>query len=128
MFCSVERVELQEGDYYRVRDSEDPDWEAVARFDSMKTGRRAFFGDPRDEDCWFFVPEDAVVSGRSTIEPVVLREALTADATYAVASSWWEGKRRLTYRGPDPPLLRFTEEDGRGVHVLARTVFVAFLT
>ena len=85
----MERIDLQEGHYYRVRDSQDSGWEAVARFDSATAGHRAYFGDPRDEDCRFFVSKEAVASGRSTIEPVVLQEALTADVTYAVASTWW---------------------------------------
>ena len=117
-------MELQEGGFYRVRDSEDPGWEPIARFDSMKADR-AYFGDPRDEDCRFFVSKEAVASGRSTIEPVVLQEALTADVTYAVASTWWGGKRRLTYRGPDTP---FINEDGYPVYVLENSVLVAFLT
>ena len=103
---------------------------------------RAYFGDPGDEDCWFFVSKHAVTSGRSTIEPVVLHEALTAGATYDVASERWEGKRRLTYRGQGPttvsswngenavrsPSLEFTDESNATLFVHARNVWVAFLT
>ena len=103
---------------------------------------RAYFGDPQDKDSQFFVSEDAVASGRSTIEPVVLEEALTVDVTYDVASEWWEGMRRLTYRGPGlttgsswdgegarlTPHLLFTDEGGNDLHVPADTLWVAFLT
>ncbi len=139
-------IELQKG-YYRVRDSEEPGWEAVARFDWVETGLgpglgRAYFGHAFHEDRRFFVPEKHVTSGRSTIEPVVLQEALTVDATYAVASEKWDGKRRLTYRGPGlttgsswdgegarlTPHLLFTDEGGNDLHVPADTLWVAFLT
>ncbi len=106
---------------------QDPGWEAVARFDSVKADR-AYFGDPQDTDSQVFVSEEAVASGKSTIEPVVLEEALTVDVSYDVASEWWEGMRRLTYLGPGPPSLRFRDEDGTVRYVPAHTVWVAFLT
>lgn len=111
-------------DHYRVRE---PGLEAVGRFDSVKADR-AYFGDPQDKESQFFVSEDAVASGKSTIEPVVLEEALTVDVSYDVASEWWEGMRRVTYIGPGPPSLRFRDEDGTVRYVPAHTVWVAFLT
>ena len=95
-------IELQKG-YYRVRDSEEPGWEAVARFDWVETGLgpglgRAYFGHAFHEDRRFFVPEKHVTSGRSTIEPVVLQEALTVDATYAVVLGRTEGRRFTNWK------------------------------